>query len=587
MKITKLTVCLLFLTVLFFTPSCKDGYDDSELVGRVENLENRVQKLEEQMNSNISSLQAILEALDNNDYITKVVPITNGEKEIGYTMHFSKGNSINIYHGQDGQNGYTPQIGVRQDTDGIYYWTLDGEWMTDESGNKIKAQATDGQNGRVPQLKVEDGYWFVSYNEGLSWEKLGQATGDKGDSMFEDIIIEEDNVQFILTNGTNISIPNNKRIDINFELTNNIVVVPNIPTYIKYTLTGVSDNVTVDAIGTNNIKVRVIPEGKNGGTIKILLTESLDEYSKVIVFVSDGVHKEFKTLTFEEGTINIIQETYHIEYMGGNINIPINTNIDYVFEIEENAKTWIKSVDSRSLNTYNHSFIISENTGVSRSAFITFKDKEGVLEKKVSIIQDASILSINGTECEIRLDMSNSVSEIEKAIVKAEEAGVVKYTLKGDFGKLGILDGKVESNPFKYAPNAKVIDFSYVVNWPDVDIDNDDSVEGKGMPNCAFFGFENIKEIILPAEVEYMGNSAFYRCFSLERIEMSSVKRIGGNCFWNCKLLKEINLPVVERLDDFAFFSCNSLVNLEIPNVKYLGSSSLSGLLTSSMRHPN
>jgi hypothetical protein len=25
-----------------------------------------------------------------------------------------------------------PIIGVKKDTDGIYYWTLDGEWLTDE-----------------------------------------------------------------------------------------------------------------------------------------------------------------------------------------------------------------------------------------------------------------------------------------------------------------------------------------------------------------------------------------------------------------------------------------------------------------------
>ncbi|WP_239467361.1 hypothetical protein [Bacteroides caecigallinarum] len=90
MKATKFTVCQLIIMTLLLTPSCKDAYDDSELTGRVENLENRVQKLEEQMNSNISSLQAILEALNNNDYVTKVVPITNGEKEIGYTIQLFK-----------------------------------------------------------------------------------------------------------------------------------------------------------------------------------------------------------------------------------------------------------------------------------------------------------------------------------------------------------------------------------------------------------------------------------------------------------------------------------------------------------------
>lgn len=50
-------------------------------------------------------------------------------KEIGYTITFSKSNPITIYHGkdgQDGEDGTTPTIGVKQDADGVYYWTLNG-----------------------------------------------------------------------------------------------------------------------------------------------------------------------------------------------------------------------------------------------------------------------------------------------------------------------------------------------------------------------------------------------------------------------------------------------------------------------------
>ena len=77
-------------------------------------------------------------------------PITNGGETIGYTITFSKSNPITVYHGKDGvngQDGHTPIIGVRQGPDGIYYWTLDGEWMLDNDGNEIKAEGRDGQDG--------------------------------------------------------------------------------------------------------------------------------------------------------------------------------------------------------------------------------------------------------------------------------------------------------------------------------------------------------------------------------------------------------------------------------------------------------
>ena len=38
-----------------------------------------------------------------------------------------------------------------KDTDGIYYWTIDGEWLLDSKGNKIQA---NGYNGITPRLKI-------------------------------------------------------------------------------------------------------------------------------------------------------------------------------------------------------------------------------------------------------------------------------------------------------------------------------------------------------------------------------------------------------------------------------------------------
>lgn len=64
----------MFCGLLLF--GCSDKYDDSALRNDLNDLENRVEKLEElckQMNTNISSLQTIITALQNNDYITSVL----------------------------------------------------------------------------------------------------------------------------------------------------------------------------------------------------------------------------------------------------------------------------------------------------------------------------------------------------------------------------------------------------------------------------------------------------------------------------------------------------------------------------------
>ena len=90
-KLLPLLMCVLLLL------GCSDKYDDSALRNDLNDLENRVAKLEDlckQMNTNISSLQTIVTALQNNVYVTGTTPLMKDGKEIGYTITFSKGNPI-------------------------------------------------------------------------------------------------------------------------------------------------------------------------------------------------------------------------------------------------------------------------------------------------------------------------------------------------------------------------------------------------------------------------------------------------------------------------------------------------------------
>ena len=227
---------LLLIVSLLTLAACE--YDDSAIWDEIRDHESRILKLEtlcNQMNTNITSLQTIVTALQKNDYVTGIAPIMEGGNEIGYTITFSVSGSVTIYHGkngtngqdgEDGQNGKdgkTPVIGVKQDSDGIYYWTLNGEWLLDENGNRIKAVGTDGKNGEngvdgangtdgtngvdgiTPKLKIEEGYWYVSYDNGSTWEQLGKATTDNSNSsgcLFKRISDDSQYVYLTLNNGT-------------------------------------------------------------------------------------------------------------------------------------------------------------------------------------------------------------------------------------------------------------------------------------------------------------------------------------------------------------------------------------------------
>ena len=226
----KIFLSLVFVTSLVFS-SCQ--FDDSDIWSKlneygesIRDHEQRISALEElckQMNTNIEALQTLVDALEKRDYITNISPIREDGKIVGYTISFAYSDTVTIYHGQDGKDGangkdgYTPKIGVMKDTDNIYYWTLDGEWLLDAKGNKIKAVGTDGTNGSngtngangvTPQLKIENDYWYVSYDNGATWVQLGKATGEDGKDGFIIGVEEgETEVVFILSNNTTITIP--------------------------------------------------------------------------------------------------------------------------------------------------------------------------------------------------------------------------------------------------------------------------------------------------------------------------------------------------------------------------------------------
>mgnify|MGYP001390958613 FL=1 len=197
----RLSIAFALTVTLLFAPGCIDKYleDIAELERRLDEIE----RMCEEMNVNITSLQVIVSSIQDNDMISGVTSITQNGKEVGYKINFVKTSPITIYHGT---NGKVPLIGTAKDTDGNYYWNIKYDngtvgWITDEYGNKVLAM------GIAPQLKVKDERWLISYDEGKSWVDLGQATGEHGDSMFKSVVIGSDHVIFTLTNGTVFRIP--------------------------------------------------------------------------------------------------------------------------------------------------------------------------------------------------------------------------------------------------------------------------------------------------------------------------------------------------------------------------------------------
>ena len=78
--------------------------------------------------------------------------MTEGNETVGYTISFRLADPITIYNGAKGTDGETPQIGLTQAEDDNWYWTLNGELLTDADNNPIRANGQDRVTAPTPQI---------------------------------------------------------------------------------------------------------------------------------------------------------------------------------------------------------------------------------------------------------------------------------------------------------------------------------------------------------------------------------------------------------------------------------------------------
>lgn len=109
------------------------------------------------------------------------------------------------------------------------------------------------------------------------------------------------------------------------------------------------------------------------------------------VIIKDKNSELADTLNINQTQVNAIiltQEKYEIPSEGQNIKIEVKSNIKYDIIIPDNAREWIKQIQSRALITNIINLSISENTSYEqRAAEIVVKDKNSNLSDTIRITQ--------------------------------------------------------------------------------------------------------------------------------------------------------------------------------------------------------
>ena len=582
---------------------CGDKYDDSALRNDLNDLENRVAKLEElckQMNTNISSLQKIVEALQDNLSISKVEQISDG-----YIIHFSDGSTATIKNGKNSEDA--PIIGVKKDTDGIYYWTLDGEWLTDEKGNKVKAQGTDGKDGVdgedgtngkdgiTPQLKIENGRWMLSMDNGKTWTDIGQATGADGtdgedgvdgkdgtNGIFKSVTEDNDNVYFTLEDDSVITIPksDNSKFAIAFDTTDIAILNGGESKTISYTITDATKNTVVKAIAQDGWKVKVDATSTDKGTITITAPNPIVE-SEILVFANDGSYRTVMvSLNCMQGQINIADNSINATSAGGTQEIKLTTNLDYTIEIPEDAQSWLSlAPETRALREDTIVFEVTANEGMQRYTTVALKDEQGKILQTIIFRQ-------LGTCTEVHVETKG---ELENELAGYDYANIESLKITGVLNDVDFLF------IYRMMPNLKNLDIAEVniTALPIQAFYKSTNVENLILPNTLItigeemFYQSKLKTVVIPANATTIGNSAFEQCASLISIDIpANVETIGTAVFWGCSSLTTVTFEKGSQLKTIgggssyygAFSYCTALTSIEIPaSVETIGASAFKG----------
>lgn len=510
----KLSILIIVILSLI-QQSCNKEYNDSFLQERITNLENRIETLEElckQINTNISSLQTIITALQSNEYITGITPIIKDNETIGYTLTFSQSSPITIYHGEngtDGRNGTdAPIIGVKKDVNNVYYWTLTNNgittWITDNDGKKLpvtgdKGEHGDkGENGITPKLIIKNGQWNISYDNGATWEELGKATGNdgkdgtNGDSFFKDITEDSQYIYFTLSNGTNIRVRKYYTISIDIDDSNLAQIQPNNTYIIHYTLGGTDakEQAIIKTITKDGYKATVKESSNTTGTIELRTPEIIIP-SEILIIVSDG-------------TENTIVRS-----------IPIGI---------PNNQIWYKS--------------LNKTTSVIRDPSSHFAP--GYL--------DANILS-NTYENGIGIiTCDNDITIIGKSTFSPLNPGLDTAQLTHIIFPSSI--SKIEKNAF-FGCNSLT----------DINLYNTNSVS---IGESAFYGCSLLPKLTIPSSVTTIEDEGFERCTNLRELYIKEgIRKIGTLAFSGSKI-STITIPnSIITIGGGAFSGCPYLRKFE------------------------
>ena len=379
----------------------------------------------EQANTGLKTLQDIVRTMAANGYITNVEKFVDEDGKGGHILSFrtvildetgavssEDSYSIKLYSGVDGQDGVDAKpyvVSMKQDEeDGRWYWysTQDEDWLQDENGNRFLV------DGKTPQLKVEDGFWFISWDgkadddEEKTWEETGwKAKGDDAYEWFSNAELFDDRLELTLAaDGSVLVLPRLLPVDVALtfngeNLEGDLLIAPGETVSIQYVLSGTGVENAILVAGTDGrLKTALRADSATEGTVEVTCPEEFPEGGYVYITVNDGNGRSIvRVVRFARRTIKLVYgEAENAAPAAGEtkqLTFEANFEPEVSCLFPEGVEPWLTAKMEAAEGYYVLTYDVAANTAAeSRSAVIVVspKDHPGFETFRVTVTQAAA-----------------------------------------------------------------------------------------------------------------------------------------------------------------------------------------------------
>lgn len=295
------------------------------------------QQKNSEVNSTLRTIKYVLDWKKNNEMATKLQPIVEDGREVGYKIRFRKVGSMNVYKDILCPDYKYLPLGLKKEGD-TCWWTVNGERYHDYFGNIYSANES--------LLVFEESFGGVRFGYDKSGTMKLYCKDDVylNVSLLKDVSHKDGLLTLILADSLELSCPWQEECDLYFPDKTDLTCVPGCNAMLSYKLEGFPDDASVTVSSPKGWSAETAKSGNPDVSGSIIVHSPSDAVfpAEFVVTAKSGDKSVSRSFFVSEGSVSIDAESYSAPAKAGLLSVYVTSNTPYGISLDENSKEWLQ-----------------------------------------------------------------------------------------------------------------------------------------------------------------------------------------------------------------------------------------------------